>query len=203
MRKLMLWLISFAVAVSAGPAVNFTGYADTLNIYGFRSDSLKFTAAVVNQGNWKKLLQVTCDDTDNAGHRDDSIKFYYGIQLGNIFRNLAGSVDTLWSNGIILDTLNALISNVAQFYHPEKMTGATQWGIGATTGAVSYTFGQVDTGTNSNSVNQWHPLLEPAIPWAPLYRFYAKGLITGNNKQSYLKLRFTLSQQLYINMKQY
>jgi hypothetical protein len=195
-RLLSLFVVAVSSAVSAQiNNVNWTGW-DTCKVTSFKTTSF-FTSKAFNFTNAEnKLLVFVYDDTMNAARASDSMNCEIGYQLGAIIPNLEGSLDTTWTSTIVLDTVNSVTASAAsKKYNPALYGGTAGWALGSDDYSVRG-HGQIDTtvGTSSSAV------IEPIQPfWAPLCRFYLKGLT--DNAGTVVKGKFIFLQRAYVNVR--
>ena len=196
---LLTALCSFAFAQT--PYTNSTGVKDTQSIVTFKADSLKYSRTFLSSGDNRKILQIIADDTSaNTGHGSDSIKFFTMVQGGWPYITIAGALDTIWTQAIILDTFSMA---TAKLYNSKNLTGAAPWNRASST-TITQIFGQVDTGENVKTSSMWVTVdpFAAYVPWTPWLRFSIKGL-SGNKVASFVRLKLALIQQAYTNIRSY
>lgn len=189
MRKFLLLVLSLSALAFGQTDLNFTGLNDTAIITNFKYDSLRITKAFNFTNAENKLLVFAFDDTMNAARSSDSVACEIGCQLGVPFKNLTGTMDTLWTNNIFLDTCNTLTDD--RKYDPSKYATASIWSLDDN-GNPTIRPGQIDTTIGTTGSAMYIPF---SNYWAPLIRFYLKG-ITGNAHTA-IKGRFTFEQRNY------
>jgi hypothetical protein len=163
MRKIFLFLVVLAVAVSAQVSLNFRGYADTSRFTTWCKDSLHVTAPF-------KLFETTSacvlifvfDDTIHAARKADSVHAELGYETGNPIINLSGTIDTVWSAKEALDTINT-VEGIAKMYNPALC-------------GIEYSRGAIDTTVGTSQSAAWNTFTPM---WGPYIRFYAKGLASN------------------------
>lgn len=192
LTRLCALLLSLTIASQAQSNINWRGFGDTAAIGTFRADSLKFTKAFNASNGEQKTVIVAAEDTSSAGRGSDSIRFAYGYQVGTPMYTIGGVYDTMWSNGIVIDTFNNLIAG--NRYNPNALTGAGKWLVDTLTDLPITAYRQIDTVSSASSSLQWRAIVPP---WAPLIRFYFRGL-TGNKIGRHIVLRCYLMQRKYI-----
>lgn len=182
-------MVAFVAFIATGVVFaeddyNTSGYGDTTTITTFKADSLKYSSVFLSSAFENKRVVVAFNDTDAAGFKSDSVKFYYYIQTGARVYNSSNKIDTQWTSGPILDTVDMLT-------------------------AGNYTLALTAMGTDGTFLDQAKYIDTTWVsgyainarnfspPWAPLIRFAFKGL-TGNNVGSFIKLRVSLVQRAYI-----
>ena len=190
MKHFLLLALSLFAIVNAQTDLNWSGYNDTAVITGFKYDSLRITKAFNNTNAENKLLIFVFDDTLNAARSGDSVACEVGCQLGVLFKNLLGNIDTLWTNNNFLDSCNT--HTASKRYDPSKYAGAPIWYTDAND-QVTRQHGQIDTTIGTTSSAMFIPF---TTYWAPYIRFYLKG-ITGNAHTA-IKARLIFTQRNYI-----
>jgi hypothetical protein len=187
-----LLFVGFAVAQDAG--LNWAGW-DTCKITSWKSDSFRVCKTMNLANAEDKLLVFVYSDTVRAARKIDTVVAEVGYQLGAPILNLVGKNDTVWTNCIVIDTVNSIAAG--KRYDPKKYGGAAAWALDGTTDLSTRPHGQVDTtvGTESSA------MMLPFIPyWAPYIRFYIKGL-TGNTDDGFVRARFIFMQRKYVNVR--
>lgn len=167
---------------------NYSGYRDTTAVSSFNADSTGVTKAFELSRYENIRLIVFADDTSEAGYASDSIKFSWGIELGDVILNSSNVRDTTWQGRYIVDTFDILTA----------ANSALKYSSLDSMGRYNKIRGFIDT----SYVTGWAVQdVEPFdyIPWAPIFRFWYIGL-TGNITGSYVKLMFGQSRRLHSNV---
>lgn len=167
MRKAFLAVLMLALCASAAPGPqNWQGWLDTVSISDtLEEDTVKYTSALpITDG---EDLRVICkvNDTSSDGFASDSIKMFWGYQLGNITLDSAGSVDTAWDDRITVDTLD------------NDSLGTENVGSTASDGTITRNWGTIDTThvTGYGIQSRW---LVPE--WGVLIRYWVQGMADNN-----------------------
>lgn len=192
----MKLLVSILVIVSAcfSQEYNWSGLRDSAVITGFSADSFRVTKAFPFTNYENKDLLLMWDDTANAGRASDSMHCEVGYQMGTPFVGFSGSLDTIWSNGIVLDTINS--TTASKRYNPSSYGDATNWALNRALEISVRPGGQIDTTLDTASSGA----LIPILPfWAPLCRFYIKGL--SDNAGTAMLCRMYLVQRGWANVR--
>jgi hypothetical protein len=125
MKKLLVILLCAGAIVAQ--TENYNGWNDTSQIVNFKADSMKYSKVFLLSQNENLRIDMMADDSSATGYASDSVKFYWGIQLGHPTLNGTGSgtKDTFWSNELItLDTFNMRVTtNAATAYRLVDSTG--------------------------------------------------------------------------------
>jgi hypothetical protein len=190
--KLTLWLLSVAIICQAQSNLNWRGYGDTAAIANFKADTLRFSKAFNLTNGENKAVLIHAEDTANAGRGGDSINFYYGYQLGFPNYTVTGMYDTTWTQAMPIDTFST--RTAARFYNPNALTGAAFFSVDSTTDAINSLYHGVDTSSSGSNSYQWHSFVPQ---WAPLIRFYFKG-ISQNRIGKFVRVRVNLYQRKYV-----
>jgi hypothetical protein len=197
MRKLLKIAIVIALFVSLGSAqtsLNWKGY-DTCNLINFAKDTFRLSKTMNLTNAENKLLVFVYDDTVHAARASDSLVAEIGYQLGAPVITLAGLLDTIWTSGIVLDTINS--QTEGKRYNPVKYTAANTWPLTRTTETTSRPAGLIDTIISTSS----SAIFLPFTPfWSPYVRFYIKGL-TGNSG-TFIRGKFIFEQRGWIYTKE-
>lgn len=177
LSKVILLLCLSLAAVWAGEPLNYNGYlSDTSNITDFRADSLKYSKTFLLSQYENSKFRVVFNDTTAAGFANDSVKFYYFVQLGAPVLNGSNKLDTSWNNNpIVIDTVDMLTSG----------NFATQYSYLGSDNTFTEVMKVIDTTYVTGLACNTHTF---TIPWDVFVRVGIKGL-TGNNKDAFLKLR--------------
>jgi len=158
--------------------------ADTCVIYGFRSDSLKYSK-VYPLTMYENMAVVTkFDDTASTGYASDSCTFTYGYQVGYPTYNSSGTTDTAWYSRITLESIAS--ANM----------GTVNQGTTDSLGSIALSAGSIDTSSVSGyavSVSQYAP------PWGVFLRYWVEGA-AGNSLGTYVKVEFDHKRRLYYNV---
>lgn len=179
MKLFVTVILLFVVntCIQAEEPYNYNGYlSDTSKITTFRADSLKYSRPFLLSQYENTRIRVLFNDTSAAGFATDSVKFYYFIQIGSPCLNASGKLDTAWNaNPIIIDTVDMLTAG----------NFTTQYSSLLNDGTFTETMKVIDTSNVTGYATNSHtfPLL-----WDVFARVGVKGL-TGNNKDSFIKLR--------------
>lgn len=127
MKTLIVGLVALCVAAAFAQTDNYNGWKDTSQIATFKADSLKYSKVFLLSQNENLRVDILANDTSSAGFKSDSMKLYWGIQLGHPTLNgTAGSIDTFWSpEHIMADTFDlTTTTNAAVAYRGIDSTGA-------------------------------------------------------------------------------
>jgi len=185
MRTLLI-VLALAIAAQAGAPRNWKGALDTVSIRDtLEEDTLKYSAALplTDGEDVRVLLKAT--DTSTAGWASDSLKLFWGYQIGSITRDTGGAQDTVWplENRIAIDTLDVDSFGVGSVGVAEEDGTLTRyWNRAADTLSVRGYAIQ----------DRWF------VPeWDELIRFWAQGL-ADNNGDSPIILIFELHQRRYV-----
>lgn len=197
--KMLLSIVAIMAVHSFGQTyfVNWRGL-DTCKITNFRADTFRLTKTMNFSNIEHKAVMFVYDDTTVAARKNDTCVCEIGYQLGSPLFNLMGTSDTIWSNCIVLDTVNSLAAS--KRYNPSKYGGAPAWVFDAAVEQNVRPHGQIDTTLGTSSSGIFIPI-PPQPYWAPYGRFYVKGL-SGNLGAAMLKARITLIQRMAANVKQ-
>jgi hypothetical protein len=174
--------------------LNWKGY-DTCQITKFAYDTFRVSKCMNFTNAENKLLVFVFDDTINTGRSSDSVNCEIGYQIGAPLVTLSSVQDTIWSNCIVLDTINTLTASTR--YNPSVYGGAACWGLDRTTENPLRPKGQLDSTIGTTSTAAIIPI-EPF--WAPFVRFYVKGLTS--NAHTFIKAKFVFEQRQYVNVRQ-
>jgi hypothetical protein len=186
--------ILFMAIIAAGQSINYAGLLDSAVITDFKDDSLRITKAFPWTNREAPTLLVFFDDTANAARSSDSVNAEIGYQIGTPFVGFSGSLDTAWSNFIVLDTINTTTS--ASLYNPNEYGGATPWVLNRSLEIPVRASGQIDTTLDTASSGLYIPM---QTFWAPYCRFYIKGLAA--NAGTGILCRMYLIQRKWSNVR--
>jgi hypothetical protein len=185
MRTIVLMVLAAVTCLFAQADENYNGYRDTARITLFKADSLRYSK-VFPLSTWENSrLSIFLNDTSSAGYASDSIKCFWGIQLGMPCINGSGLLDTAWELQLItLDTFDILTAgNMARPYTALDSTGA-----------YMEKMKRIDTLDVTGYAYQTR-VFSPG--WDVYFRFWAKGL-TGNKVGATLKGMFAVEHRNYI-----
>jgi hypothetical protein len=198
MFKKSLFILFAVVGLVSAQHINWTGLSDTGSFPNFKKDSLKISRAFLcNNENHVALFMFS--DTVNAGKASDSVNVEVGYQMGAPVRTLAGVYDTVWTNFIVLDTINTLSIPNSGEYNPNIYGQQPNWAYTSSDkfgGYPTRVVGQLDTTVTGQSVALFTPF---EMFWTPFIRFYAKGL--AKNCGTFMIARVIYCQRLYNNVR--
>ena len=165
MRALLAVLV---LAAMASPmADNNSGFGDTSNIANFNADSLKYSKWYQLSPFENLVMIVMANDTSATGFRNDSVKFFWGIQYGDPVLNASGKRDTAFRNSCVIDTFDA---RTAANLNP------TTYGLFDSTGTEYLGLKQIDTVQVTGFMTQDRSI---SPEWHSYFRFFCKGLTTN------------------------
>lgn len=184
MRK-VVGLLVFLCSFTFAQVDNATGWGDTAMINGFKADSLKYSKwfNLSTYENCRFLCLV--DDTASAGFASDSVSFYWGLQFGTNCLNGNNKPDTAIGARLQIDTFTIVGTGSANLAMAIRAIDST--------GFFPLALKRVDSTAVTGFMTQDRSV---APEWAPVVRFWAKGL-TGNKVGAPLKLRFAKVQRQF------
>jgi hypothetical protein len=185
MKTIVLMVLAAVTCLFAQADENYNGYRDTARVTLFKADSLRYSK-VFPLSTWENCrFSLFLNDTSNAGFSGDSIKCFWGIQLGMPCINGSGSLDTAWDLQLItLDTFDILTG--ANMVRPYTAMDST--------GAYVEKMKRIDTLDVTGFAYQSR-VFSPG--WNVYFRFWAKGL-TGNKVGATLKGQWCVERRNYI-----
>lgn len=187
MKKLLAIMLCAACVVAQ--TENYQGWKDTSQIASFKADSLKYSKVFLLSQYENLRIDMMANDTSSAGFKSDSLKFYWGIQLGHpSLCGTAGTLDTFWSNEYIM---------------------ADTFDLTTTTGAAVAYRGIDSTGAFTNkpmihdtlSVSGYAVQSRNIKPdWDVYFRVWLKGL-TKNNVKEFVLARVAVLRRIGSNVR--
>ena len=179
----ILLLVSLLFSASFAQ-INFAGFKDTA-VVRFSGTATGVTKAM-NLTEYENMrFSAMANDTSAAGFVGDSIKFRWGIQLGDVVLNSSNRADTTWQDKIVLDTFDILTTT--------NMTITES--IIAADGSIARPTKFIDTINVTGFAVQNAEVLPP---WAPVFRFWYAGITNNKN----IKCVFSMSRRIasYVRM---
>jgi hypothetical protein len=177
------WLMVLALCSMAFGFANdnYTGYGDTSNVPGFKSNLTKYSKWFRLSAYLNSRLDIMANDTSSAGFASDSVKFIWGIQTGHPVYNASGARDTVISKmKIVLDTFD-----VKSGWLPDTLIQV----------GTDYSFSQVQGLVDTVNVTGYAVQTSNFAPeWDVWIRGFATGL-SGNKVGSYVKILFSLTRK--------
>ena len=157
--------------------LNYNGYlVDTSKITDFRADSLKYSRVYLLSQYENSRIRICVDDTSSVRFANDSVNFYYFVQVGSPCLNSNNKLDTAWNiNPLVIDTVNFASTGCFTTTHSIFQNDFT----------YSEVMKLIDTSSVTGYATNSHTW--PAL-WDVFVRVGVKG-VTGNNKDAFLKLR--------------
>jgi hypothetical protein len=186
-------LLLAVIGLQAQTSLNWKGF-DTCELIKFKADTFRLSKTFILSNAENKLLALIYDDTANAGRVHDSMSAEVGYQLGAPIVSLIGKLDTLWTNKIVIDTINSQTSN--KCYDPKNKAGAASWGLSDAQEISIRPHGQIDTTIAISSSGVFLPF---APFWSPYIRFYLKGM--AGNGGTFIRGKFVFEQRGWIYTK--
>lgn len=186
-------LLLIVVISSFGQVINWTGMNDTAIITGWSGTEVAVTKAFNSAIYEDKYAVLIFNDTINEDRADDSIHAEVGYQLGTPVKLPSGELDTLWSCGNVIDTVNN--RTAGKRYDPILCNGVS-WEVSYGSDFNTRQQGQVDTTLAAGYSGVLLPFL---CRYTPYIRFYLKG-IAGNMVTPGI-VRIVLVQRKFINTK--
>lgn len=180
---------------------NYNGTTETVSISDtidsatiYYSDAVSFSG---DNGNEDIDVVVKVDDTVSSGFANDSVNFYYGIQIGHLVADGdSGALDTAWKSKSIVDTFRT------EDYGTETVGTMTSAGV------FSHSLGDVDTSSVRQYAIQTHTIRNRILGISPgfgyVIRFWVYGLGTvSSSAQSTrpIELIFDVKKSHYIVIK--
>jgi hypothetical protein len=196
LRKLITLVfscVSLLVAATPQTPINWTGLGDTASFANVKNDTLRFSTAFLCNSE-KHAAAFVFSDTANDDRSSDSINVEIGYQMGFPVKTLENTLDTIWSNRIVLDSINTVDSGA--MYNPSKLQGAL-WTYGTAFGsAPAKVANQIDSTIGTASVGV---LTSFDVLWSPLIRFYVRG--KSDNCGSFIRAKVYNYQRQYNNVR--
>jgi hypothetical protein len=199
-RTFLTILFSGLLSLAVAQPGNYTGYSDT-SAYGFlreitkfKADSLRYSNPVWLGNTENKIVVCMVADTNGGGRVTDSIKMVYGYQRGVIVKNSAGKCDTSWRTLIVLDTISTQPGDTAGHWLSSVKFTTTDMTTGQETWVSRY--------MDSSYVSGYIVASTPITPcYAPLARFWVKGIASNGNRRSggFFLVRMIMQSRLYVN----
>lgn len=164
-------------------AENWNGWRDTSAVIDtLEADTIKYSKAFSLTDGEDVRVVLLHDDTSSAGFSSDSMKVQWGYQTGCPVLDSGGSIDTIWDDFIVIDTLDDdSLGKARSVYGSVTYSGTLtrEWKKRSDTLSVSGYAIQ----------NRWF------VPeWNVLIRYFVKGL-TGNNAGCSNEFRFMHCQR--------
>jgi hypothetical protein len=186
-------LLLIVVISSFGQVINWTGLNDTAIITGWNGTEVAVTKAFNSAIYEDKYAVLIFNDTMNADRADDSLHAEVGYQLGTPVKLPTGTLDTTWTAGNVIDTVNNRTDG--KRYDPDLVSGVS-WEVSYGTDFNTRQQGQVDT----TLADGYSSVDLPFLPrYKPYVRFYLKGLAGNMGTPGIVRIVFV--QRKFINTK--